>query len=79
MNNLAALFYVNNRVQDSSQTARVQEALDVLTGLFHQVGMMKNVYKMVVMVFQPYHTSGIQSKVEYTWWVMGEGLSYRER
>ena len=50
---LVELFYTNNGLIASPSLARIQAALDVLTGLFNRLGLQTNVNKMVGMVCQP--------------------------
>ena len=65
--NLATLFYADGGLLASPRPVRIQETMDVLTGLFDRVGMRTNVDKTVGMVCQPCHTSGRQFEVVYTW------------
>ena len=50
---LAMLFYADDRILASSLTARLQETLNVLTGLFGCVRLRVNVNNAVRMNFQP--------------------------
>ena len=59
-------------MQDSGGPGR----LDGPVGRF---GLWTNVEKTVVMVFQLCRTADIQTDKEYTRWVTGEGITYRER
>ena len=47
---LAALFYADNGILSSPRLDRLQADLDLVAGLFHQVGMHDNVNKMVGIV-----------------------------
>ena len=64
---LTGLLYTYGGLLALPWPVRLQEALDVLTGLFDWVGLRKNLDKTVGMVCQPYHTSGRQFEVVYTW------------
>ena len=79
MQNLSAILYEDGGLIASSRLDRFQEALDVLTGLFEQVGLGKNFNKMVDMVYQPCCTSVSQSEITYTRRMKGDGPSYRAR
>ena len=79
MHNIAKLFYADNIILSSPQTAIFQEALDVLTSLFDQVGLRKNVNNMVGIVFQPCCNTVRKYDVAYTWRMKGEVLSHRSR
>ena len=56
--NLSALFYVDDRLLDSLQPSRLQKKLDVLMGLFNRAGIKTNVGKTVGMICQLFHTPG---------------------
>ena len=75
---LSAIFYMYVGLLASPCMARLQEALNFLTGLFDRVRLSKNVNKMFSMLCQPYFSAGRQAKVLYTWWITGGG-PYRAR
>ena len=74
---LAALFYEDYVILASSWMSRIQEALNVLTGLFDWIVLRKNFNKIVGMTCQSCCTLVRQSKVAYTCRMMWEGPSYR--
>ena len=47
---LTALFYADGGIITLTRTARMQEELDVLTGMFDRVGLQTNAKKTVGMV-----------------------------
>ena len=63
---LTAFFYVDDRLMASQIPARIQEALDVLTGLYDCVGIQKDVINMVGMTCLPCLTPRSLSDVFYT-------------
>ena len=77
--NLAALFYTDDIILAYLRLSRLQEALDVLTGLFGRVGLRYNVYNMVNMVCQLCRTAVSKFEEEYTTHITGERLTYWER
>ena len=79
VHNLAAIFHMENRLISSHRPARLQEALDVLMGIFDWIVPMKNVAKTVGMVCQPCCTADRKPKLAYTRRIMGEGTSYRSK
>ena len=50
----AVIFYADYGILASPWPARIQEALEVLTGLFYRVGLRMNVNKMVDITCQPF-------------------------
>ena len=74
---LSALFYTNDRLVASPESARLQGSFDALTGLFNQVDLQTNKVKMVSMAFRPCHTPHAWSMEAHTCQVTGQGLSYR--
>ena len=60
---LAVLFYEDGEILSSLRPDSIQEAQYVLMGIFDQVGLSKNVNKIVVMVYQPCSTSFRQPEV----------------
>ena len=73
---LASLFYMDYGLLALPWPSRIQEALDVLTGLFDRVGLWTYVEKTVGMVCQPCSTVGIQSTEAYIWRITGEVCAY---
>ena len=51
----------------------------MLTGLFDRVGLRTNVQKTVGMVCRPCQAAGVRSNKSYTWRMIGEGRSFKER
>ena len=76
---LAVLFYVDDRLLDSPRPARLQAALDVLTGLFDTVGYCNNANKTVGVVCQTYQMAGGNLEAAYQQRVSGFGPSFQER
>ena len=79
---LSALFYANNGLFASSESARPQGAVDALkvllyalTGLFNRVGLQNNEVKMVSMACWTCHTPHEWSTEDYTWRVTGGNLA----
>ena len=62
---LTEILYADNGLLVSPQKARIQEALDVLTGLFDRVCLWNNAEKTVGMVRQLCRTAGRQTEEEY--------------
>ena len=69
--NISSLFYVDNGVLASLRPGRMQEYLDVLTGMFERFGLKTNIEKTVGMVCQPFRTAGIHSTEDYIWQMIG--------
>ena len=55
---LVAIFYLDEGIPASPCLARVQEVLDLLTGLFDQAGLRTNFNNMVGINCQPCCTAG---------------------
>ena len=72
----ATLFYAKNEILASPQRSKIQETLDVPTGLFYRDGIRENSNKTVVMVCQPCCTSDRKFEVVYTRRMKGGGISY---
>ena len=62
---LLAHFYADNGLVASTQPERLHTEFDVLTVLFHRVGLWKNTAKTVGMVCQPCHAPGRVSEEAY--------------
>ena len=56
---------------------RLQRSFDIITDLFDHVGLHKNLYKTVSMIFQPCRSLGGMSIEAYTNHMSGEGETYR--
>ena len=76
---IAALFCADYVLVASLESARLQVAFDVLTGLFDQVGLCTNEGKTVSMAFWPCRTPHAWPTEAYTQRVKGRGIIYRER
>ena len=63
----------------SSDLVWLQGGVDILVGIFNQVGPKKNIGKTVRMVFCPCQAAGTQSEAAYDRWMTVEGISFRER
>ena len=72
MQNLDALFYVENGILASPHPDR-------LTVLFDRVGLQTNMEKMVSIVYQPCCTMDSKWEEAYIFQIMGEGMTYRAR
>ena len=77
--NLAAVFYADDGLPTCPQPDRLQEALEVMMGMFYKVGLRTNVDKTVGIVCQPCRNAGIQLEEAYTRHMTGKGLTYLER
>ena len=75
---MGVLFYADNGILALTSPDHLQEALDVLTGLFVMVGIQTNVKKMVGMVCQPCYMFVGKSEVAYTRRITGLGTYFRE-
>ena len=75
----SALFYADDGMVASSDPGWLQGAFSTLVGIFYRVGLRKNVGKMVGMVCRPCQAAITQLEAAYERWMMGTGLSYRER
>ena len=73
------LFYANDGLLALPQTAQLQAALDVLTGLFDRYGLHTNVNKMVGIVFETYHMASGNSETAYDRIMMEVGPFFWER
>ena len=73
------LFYADDGIVASSESARCQGAFDALTGLFGRVGHCTNKGKTVGMSCWPCHTPHSWSMEDYTWRLMGKAIFYMER
>ena len=76
---LSALFYADDVLIVSPESARLKGSFDALTRLFDRVGLCTNEGNMMSMSCRPCRTPHTWSKEAYTQGVMGQGLSYRER
>ena len=74
---LAALFYANDVLLVSSCLTMLQEAMDILAGLFSRLSLQTNVANTVVMLYQPFRSMGSQSMLTYTSKMTVEGRNYR--
>ena len=74
---MAVLFYTENGIISSTRTARIQEEIDVLKGMFDRVGIQTNFNTTVSMVCHPCYMDGRHSEVAYTRRIVGVGLSFR--
>ena len=75
----AEFFYVEVGMVASTNTGWLHTTFDMLTGLFKQVGLKKNVKKTVRVVCHPCQAVGVRSDKAYTRQTKGAGGSYRER
>ena len=76
---LAAFFYVDDRLFALRQTEMLQRSLNKLIYLFDQIGLCKNMRKTVNIDCRPCSIPGGFSESAYMWQVMGIGPSYWER
>ena len=75
---LLAFFYADDGLPSSPRPARIQEALDVLMGLFNWVFIQTNIYRTVGMVLQRCYIVGRHLEMAYTWRMTGLGPSFWE-
>ena len=75
---LSALFYANDGLIASTESACLQGAFNALTGIFDRVGIWTNEEKIVSMDCWPCHTPHVWSMDAYTRRVIGIGLLYRD-
>ena len=76
---LLVIFYADNRLVSSPESARLQGAFDTLTGIFNCVGLQNNKVKTVKSACWPCHTPHTWPTETYTQQVKGRGLLYREK
>ena len=76
---LSVLFYTNDGLVASPESARFQGAFNALTGFFDRDDLRTNEGNTVSMACRPCRTLHVWSTEAYTWRVTGQGLSYRER
>ena len=73
-----ALFYVDKGMIESSDPGWLQGFYSTLVGLFHQVGLRKNVRKTARTLCFPCQASGTQSEAAYEQRITGAELSSLE-
>ena len=73
---LAAYFYADDGLVESTQQERLQKTFYVLTGFFDRVGLMKNMAKTVGMLCQPYHAPGGMLEEAYVQRTTGKGPTF---
>ena len=76
---LSALFYADDGLVTSPESAQLQVAFNPLTGIFGRVGLRSNKVNTVGMAYRPCHILHAWSTEAYTWRVTVPGLSYRDR
>ena len=76
---LAAYFYVDGSLLDSSQVVRIQNDFNVLMDLFDRSGLCKNVRNMASMPYKPCHSIGVHSTEAYDLRMMGYGMVHMAR
>ena len=62
----------------STNPGWIQTAFNILTGIFDQVGLRKNVRRTVGMVFQLCRAVEVRADEAYKHWMTGEGQGYQE-
>ena len=72
-------FYADYGVVASTDPGWLQSALDLLTGLFDQVGLRTDISNTVGMVCQPCRVAGVRSYKAYNPMMTREGMSFKER
>ena len=75
----AEFFYADNGMVASTNPGCIQTVFDTLTGIFDQVGLNKNVRKIVGMVLRPCQAAEVRADKAYTRRMKGLGRSYKER
>ena len=70
-------FYADDGLLAGRQNKWVQDAFDVLIGLFERVGLRTNTGKMKAMICRPGHISGRQSEGAYERRMTGNGDNFR--
>ena len=73
----AAFFYAYDMLMASIDPGWIQLAFDTPMGIFDQVGLQTNVRKTVGMVCRPCRSAGVTADEAYTWWMIGEGRSFK--
>ena len=73
---IAELFYADDKLLSSPRPDFLQEALNVLGGIFDQFGFLTNVKKIVGMAFQKFWTAVRNSEAAYRQHMTGGGFSY---
>ena len=76
---LAAYFYADDGIVASIQPERLHCASNVITGLFNQISLRKNTWKMVSMACHPCHVPVRMSVEAYDILTTGTGLTFQER
>ena len=76
---MAAYLYTENGLLLSTRATWIQWEFDVQTKIFDWVGIPTNMFKTVIMVYQPCCTIGGHSAEAYDPRMIGEGLTYRNR
>ena len=64
---------MDNGLLASPQLSRLQESLDILTGIFYRVSMRKNLENTVGMLCQMFCYAGSQSTEAYNRCITGDG------
>ena len=76
----SAVFYADDGMVVSSESAWLQGAFNALVAIFDRVGLLTNVGKTVSMVCHPCRAgSGNRTEEAYGWRLTGVGRSYTER
>ena len=71
------MLYADGGILTSPQLTRIQESLDVMSGIFSWVVLRTNVAKKLVMTCHMCCMAVQHSEAEYRLWMTEEGLSYR--
>ena len=77
--NKLTIFYADDGLVVAHDHEWLPHAIDVLSGLFEQVGLWMSINKTKCMSYMPGHISDWMSTVAYKHRMEGTGLSHRER
>ena len=73
------VFYSDDEVVASTNPGWIQQAFDLLTGLFDQVGLQTIVHKTVGVVYRTFRVARVRADKAYTQMMAGERRIFKER
>ena len=72
-----SIFYADDGLVASKESAHLQGVFDALTGLFDRLGLRTNRGGMAIMACRPFHSPHTWSTEACNWQVKGRGIFYR--